>query len=71
MTVLSPYRGENWSSALEHLGEARHLAKQALDPELGTANLDMLYDRYRDRIQNYLEAPPAADWGGVFIAATK
>lgn len=71
MTGLSAYRGENWSSALEHLGEARHLAKQAHDPELGTGNLDTLYALYHERIQRYLEAPPAADWGGVFIAATK
>lgn len=71
MTGLSAYRGENWSSALEHLGEARLLAKHALDPELGTGNLDTLYALYQERIQHYLEAPPAAEWGGVFVATTK
>ena len=69
--MLSAYRGENWSSALEHLGEARVLAKHALDPELGTGNLDTLYALYQERIEHYLEAPPAAEWGGVFVATTK
>ena len=69
--MLSAYRGENWSSALEHLAEARSLATQALDPALGTGNLDTLYGLYAERIQRYLEAPPAAEWGGVFVATTK
>ena len=30
--MLTAYRGANWSSALEHLGEARLIATQALDP---------------------------------------
>ncbi len=69
--MLTAYRGENWSSALKHLAEARSLATQALEPALGTGNLDMLYALYAERIQRYLEAPPAAEWGGVFVATTK
>ena len=69
--MLSAYRRANWSSALEHLGEARLLATQALDPAFGTGNLDVLYALYRERIQHYIEAPPAAEWDGVFVATTK
>ena len=69
--MLSAYRRANWSSALEHLGEARLLATRALDPAFGTGNLDVLYALYRERIQHYIEAPPAAEWDGVFVATTK
>jgi len=65
------HRAKTGARPLEHLGEARLLAKHALDPELGTGNLDTLYALYQERIQHYLEAPPAAEWGGVFVATSK
>ena len=41
-----------------------------MDAETGIG-LDILYDMYRERIDEYRENPPPADWDGVFVATTK
>ena len=65
--MLVAYRRQNWSSALDYLGEARGLARDAF----GEAMLDHLYGIYEKRILHCLENPPPDDWEGVFVATSK
>ena len=62
---LAEYRGQGWDAADAAMAECRRL-----DAETGI-ELDVLYDMYRERIDEYRENSPPADWDGVFVATTK
>jgi adenylate cyclase len=61
--MLTSYRNQNWAGALEAILQCREAGR-----EFG---LDDFYDRYVARIRLLLDAPPEADWNGVFVAETK
>ncbi|MEX2615680.1 MAG: adenylate/guanylate cyclase domain-containing protein, partial [Alphaproteobacteria bacterium] len=62
---LAAYRGQHWDDADAAMTDCRRM-----DAETGI-ELDVLYDMYRERIDEYRESPPPADWDGVFVATTK
>jgi adenylate cyclase len=60
--MLTVYRGQEWD-----------MAEAAIDrcQAVGIAGLDALYNTYRERIGEYRENPPPADWDGAFTATSK
>ena len=60
---LSAYREQNWDRATALIPELKKLARP-----LGC---DGYYDVMTDRITAYLQSPPPADWGGVYVATSK
>jgi adenylate cyclase len=60
--LIGAYRERNWAEALARLETSRTQA-----PEI----LQAFYQLYEERIVNFREAPPPADWDGVFAALTK
>jgi|GEM_PF-81885 len=62
---ISEYRSQHWDSADELMAECRNMARtQNLD-------LDVLYDMYAERIEEYREVPPPINWDGVYVATSK
>ena len=59
--MLRTYRGQDWDGARKLIEDCR-----CLDPRL-----DILYEMYEERIDQYLQEPPGDDWDGVFVATTK
>jgi len=59
--LLRHYRAREWTQAQAALSRCR-----GRDPRL-----EPLYDLYEERLAFFAENPPAADWGGVFVALTK
>ncbi len=61
--MLAAYRAQKWDEALSLLAKCR---------ELGAwLHLDHLYDLYDERIADYREHSPGADWDGVYVAKSK
>jgi len=60
-TLLACYRRQDWDGAEAALEQCRGL--------LG--GLDGLHALYADRIANFRQSPPPADWDGVYIALSK
>ncbi|MBF0167424.1 MAG: adenylate/guanylate cyclase domain-containing protein [Alphaproteobacteria bacterium] len=61
--MLAAYRAQKWDEALALLAKCR---------ELGAwLHLDHLYDLYEERIADYRENSPGADWDGVYVAKSK
>ncbi|MEO0391897.1 MAG: adenylate/guanylate cyclase domain-containing protein [Pseudomonadota bacterium] len=72
-TMLSRYRAQDWDGATTALEQARRInAGLAAAEKLprGT-NTDVLFDLYIERIADYRQDPPPADWDGVFVATSK
>jgi adenylate cyclase len=61
--MLACYRSRDWEGALASIDRGRRT-----DEAGGLANL---YDLYEERIRNYQENPPPADWNGAFALLTK
>jgi len=59
--LLAAFRSQRWAEAEGLLAGCR-----AYDPRLAG-----LYDLYAERLRRYAEAPPGADWDGVFVALSK
>ncbi|HEV2336204.1 MAG TPA: adenylate/guanylate cyclase domain-containing protein, partial [Stellaceae bacterium] len=59
--LLRQYRAREWAQAQAALSRCR-----SRDPRL-----EPLYDLYEERLAYFTANPPAADWGGVFVALTK
>ncbi len=59
--MLSAYRSREWDAARAALQACRPIE----------ASLAAFYDLYEGRIGLYEQAPPPADWDGVFTATTK
>lgn len=68
---MDTYRSQKWDEALAMFKEIRILGDDEHRPWILDINLDVLCDLYEERIAEYKENPPAADWDGVFIATTK
>lgn len=62
---LAAYRGQRWDEARSLSTALREEAKA-----LGVT-LDGLYDLFDGRMDDYIAAPPGAEWDGVFIATSK
>ncbi|MDQ4137102.1 MAG: adenylate/guanylate cyclase domain-containing protein, partial [Pseudomonadota bacterium] len=61
--MLSAYRNQNWTGALEAILQCRETGR-----EFG---LEEFYNRYVARIRTLSESPPDADWNGVYAAESK
>ncbi|MBI5119737.1 MAG: adenylate/guanylate cyclase domain-containing protein [Rhodospirillales bacterium] len=61
--LLAAYRAQNWDEARTHLAKCRELGEWL--------NLGHLYDLYEERIADYSEHSPGADWDGVYVAKSK
>jgi len=61
--LLAAYRGQKWDEARARLAKCRQLG--------AFLKLDHLYDMYDERIADYCENPPGADWDGVYVAKSK
>ena len=59
--LLAAYRRKDWTAAKEAIAICRGLA-----PDLAE-----LYALFEKRIADYLEAPPPAEWDGVYVATSK
>ena len=60
--MFATYRQKKWAEATRHLESCRKIAPPLM---MG------LYELYEERIASYLEAPPSADWDGVYVATSK
>jgi len=63
--MITAYRGQQWTEARNLVVKCRELDDFLEKP------LDVLYDMYDERINEYEANPPAADWDGVFVATSK
>ena len=59
--MLARYRARDWAGAREALDRCRRR----------DARLEALYDLYEKRLGHLAADAPAADWNGIFIAATE
>jgi adenylate cyclase len=62
LRLLAAYRTQDWRGALTIIGNG---IGQALP------QLEGFYELYRERIQHFIEAPPPANWDGVYVAKEK
>jgi adenylate cyclase len=69
--AIKAYQNQRFDEAAEMFKEIRILGDEVHRPWKLDVTLDVLCDLYEDRIVEYKENPPAADWDGVFIATTK
>ena len=65
------YRAQKWDEAAEMFKRIREMGNDANKPWHLEANLDVLCDVYEERIAEYRQNPPPADWDGVFVATSK
>ena len=60
--LLAAYRGQDWASAVR-------IIEDGLSDAL--PRLAYTYEVYKHRIEEFLEAPPPAEWDGVYVAKEK
>jgi adenylate cyclase len=60
--MLADYRAKRWDQAEAAIVRCRSLAGD---------DLSGLYDLYAERIAEFRQSPPPADWDGVYVATTK
>ena len=63
--MLQTYRTKNWDDSEKQIADLRIKAKSA------GIDLDVLYDLYEERIEEYRKNPPPTEWDGVFVATSK
>ena len=61
---LAAYKAQDWDKAESAYRRAAEIKLEALDP-------DGLRDVFLERIEEYRENPPPADWDGVYVATSK
>ena len=61
--MLADYRGQRWADARTKIGEIRHCVT--------SFELAGFYDLYLNRIKEMEDAPPPANWDGVYVATRK
>ncbi len=61
--MLTAYKAQDWTELKGILNVCRELGEEY--------KLDVLYDLYEKRRQEYLANPPGNDWDGVFVATSK
>ena len=60
-SMLQNYRAQDWDGARKLVTECRQI----------DTRLEILYEMYDERIDQYLQEPPSKDWDGVYVATTK
>jgi adenylate cyclase len=60
--LVATYRARQWTTALAAIGEGASEAPLALAA---------VHSVYRQRIEEYLRAPPSEDWDGTYVAKEK
>lgn len=63
--LLLAYRNQEWAKVRE-----MSLTARTMVDDLGLTH-NALYDLYEDRMVDYEENPPSAEWDGVFVATSK
>jgi adenylate cyclase len=61
--VLTAYRNQNWTGALEAILQCKEIGRDF--------GLEEFYNRYVARIRTLLDSPPDADWNGAYAVETK
>jgi len=61
--MLNAYKAQDWSAQTRILDECREMGK--------VHRLDVLYDLYVTRRDDYIANPPGEEWDGVFVATSK
>ena len=61
--MIDAYKNQNWKTLDDLIQVCRTLGKPY--------SLDVLYDLYEARRQEYTSNPPGKDWDGVFVAKSK
>jgi adenylate cyclase len=61
--MLTAYRNQNWTGALEAILLCKEVGRDF--------GLEEFYNRYVARIRALLDSPPDADWNGVYAAESK
>jgi len=69
--AMEAYRAQKWDEAEAMFKTIRERGSDANKCWILEANLDVLCDVYDERIAEYRENPPPADWDGVFVATSK
>ncbi|MFO1242420.1 MAG: adenylate/guanylate cyclase domain-containing protein [Rickettsiales bacterium] len=62
-TMLAAYRAQQFAKAQEQLIKCRSCAL--------ASKIEGLLDLYEERLAEYTDTPPPADWDGVFVAKSK
>jgi adenylate cyclase len=62
---ISNYRHQHWDIAEAIMKECRSMARTM---DLG---MDVLYDMYTERLEEYRDVPPPIGWDGVYVATEK
>jgi len=70
-SAMELYRTQKWDEAEKLFDEIKVLGNDENKPWHIDANLEMLCDVYKERIADYRENPPPADWNGVYVATSK
>ena len=61
--MLNAYKAQDWQAQTRILNECRDMGK--------AYGLDVLYDLYETRRDDYIANPPGEEWDGVFVATSK
>ncbi len=61
--MLNAYKAQDWAAQTRIMDECREMGKDY--------KLDILYDLYEERRDEYIANPPGEDWDGVFVATSK
>ena len=61
--MLNAYKAQDWAAQTRILNECREMGKEH--------NLNILYDLYEGRRDDYIANPPGDNWDGVFVATSK
>ncbi|MEQ8664228.1 MAG: adenylate/guanylate cyclase domain-containing protein [Rhodospirillales bacterium] len=69
--AMELYRAQKWDESEKLFDELKVLGNDENKPWKIEANLDVLCDVYKERIAEYRENPPPADWNGVYVATSK
>jgi len=69
--AIGAYQAQRWDEAEAIFNGLKVLGNDANKPWRIEANLEFLCDMYKERIADYRENPPPADWDGVYVATSK
>jgi adenylate cyclase len=61
--MLNAYKAQDWQAQTRILNECREMGK--------AYGLDIFYDLYETRRDDYIANPPGEEWDGVFVATSK
>ncbi|MDP6473781.1 MAG: adenylate/guanylate cyclase domain-containing protein [Alphaproteobacteria bacterium] len=61
--MLNAYKAQDWKAQTRIMDECREMGK--------AYKLDVLYDLYEERRDEYIANPPGEEWDGVFVATSK